>query len=171
MLHDDLPWCMPQLQPSCMPIASSCGFWNATLAWMRHKRQWQLTEDWHCMLPDGTPIVIPRGFVSDGASAPRLFWPLMPPAGPLLAPSLIHDFAYRYDYLWTHDGNGGYLKHREGAGRDYWDRLFHELGIELVGRNLFTLPAHRVMRLLGRKAWRDKRGRTYPELRPGPRPD
>lgn len=167
MPDSPIPVVMPRLQPQYLPIREAGGFWAGTRAWMRSRRQWQLAEDWHYQLPDRTPVVIPAGFVTDGASAPRPFWPFMPPVGPLLIPSLIHDFAYCYDYLWTTDGANSYRKHREGAGRDYWDSLFHEIGLRLVGRNLFTAPAYQVIRFTGRKAWRDKRRQHCPELRPG----
>ena len=48
--------------------------------------------------PDATPfkVSIPEGFLSDGASVPRLFWRLLsPPIDPVtIAPSLIHDYLY-----------------------------------------------------------------------------
>ncbi len=158
---------MPRLQPVDMALAEISGFWRRTAAWMWRRRLWMLSDDWHHRLPDGTEIVIPRGFISDGASAPRLLWAFMPPAGPLLIPSLIHDFAYRYDYLWQPDGQGGFRRYREGAGWPYWDHLFGQLCIQQAGRMLMTVPAERVMNLLGRLAWRRHRRHHYPELRPG----
>lgn len=161
---------MPPLRPEYLPIREAGGFLSSTRAWLRYRRQWTLLEDWHYRLPNGIDIILPAGFSADGASAPRLFWGLMPPAGPLLLPSLIHDFAYRYDYLWTPDGIGGYCKYSENAGRAHWDRLFHETGLQLVGRNLFTLPAGSVMRLLGGHAWRRWRRTLSEEIRPGAQP-
>ena len=40
--------------------------------WITSIRKWQLIEDWEFQLPDNGPtIVIPKGFVFDGASIPR----------------------------------------------------------------------------------------------------
>ena len=41
-------------------------------------------------------IRIPEGFLSDGASVPRLFWRLLsPPIDPqTIAPSIVHDYLY-----------------------------------------------------------------------------
>lgn len=48
-------------------------------------------------------FVVPAGYVSDGASVPRLFWRLLsPPIDPVtLAPSIIHDWLY--DNAWKYD--------------------------------------------------------------------
>ncbi len=35
---------------------------------------------------------VPAGFVSDGASVPRLFWPLFPPMGRYFKAALVHDY-------------------------------------------------------------------------------
>lgn len=158
---------MPILRPIYMPIRESGGFWVATCHWMTTRRKWQLVEDWEVVLPEGNRIVLPAGFISDGATAPRIFWPFMPPAGPLLLPSLIHDFAYRYGYLWELDGKGGYRKIGQTEKRAHWDRLFHRLGLMIVGRNLLTAPAGTVMWMFGWYGWCKARRRPQKELPPG----
>ena len=42
-------------------------------------------------------VVVPKGFISDAASIPRLLWPLFPPDGPWLRASVIHDYLYSID--------------------------------------------------------------------------
>lgn len=46
------------------------------------------------VLIDGQPIVIPAGFMTDGASVPRGLWNLFPPFGRYNKASLLHDFLY-----------------------------------------------------------------------------
>lgn len=157
---------MPKLQPVLMPVRNVQGYWGRTRAWMTQKRQWELLEDWLFTLPDGTEIIIPKGFHTDGASAPRLFWPLMPPVGPLLIPSLVHDFAYRYDYLWVRNSDGRCHKAHQGKGRAHWDQMFHELCIAMVGNMLFSTPSGLVMRLFGGIAWQRNRRKRARELYP-----
>ena len=43
-------------------------------------------------------VVVPEGFLFDGASIPRLFWTLLglTPHGDMDGPALIHDFIYHY---------------------------------------------------------------------------
>ena len=39
-------------------------------------------------------IVVPRGFTTDFASVPSLFWQWMPPTGPYGLPAIVHDWLY-----------------------------------------------------------------------------
>lgn len=55
------------------------------------KRKWVLDKFW--VTPYG---VVPAGFVTDGASSPRLAWMIVDPATEFFEASVIHDFLYRY---------------------------------------------------------------------------
>lgn len=59
------------------------------------KGQWKLT---HTFIYDNEPIYIsvPRGFVTDGASIPRIVWTLIgsPWSGRYARAAVIHDFLY-----------------------------------------------------------------------------
>lgn len=59
----------------------------------------RLLEDWILIFPGGLRIIVPRGFVTDGASVPRALWWLLSPFGVLLEGGLVHDFGYQYGYL------------------------------------------------------------------------
>ncbi len=52
--------------------------------------KWELLEDWHSPF-----MVIPKEFVTDGASVPRLFWWFASPSGDLFEAAIIHDFMYK----------------------------------------------------------------------------
>lgn len=61
--------------------------------------QYKLTDDYtYRYKKDGAiySITVPKGYVTDGASVPRLFWSLtgIHPDGLIRAPALIHDFIY-----------------------------------------------------------------------------
>ncbi len=47
------------------------------------------------VLIDGQPLVIPAGFLTDGASVPRGLWNIFPPFGKYNKASLLHDFLYK----------------------------------------------------------------------------
>lgn len=47
------------------------------------------------VIVDGVPIVVPRGFVSDLASVPWLFWRVFPRFGPWNAAAIVHDWLYQ----------------------------------------------------------------------------
>lgn len=44
---------------------------------------------------NGEELAIHAGFVSDLASVPRLFWPIVPPYGKHLEAAMLHDFLIR----------------------------------------------------------------------------
>lgn len=39
-------------------------------------------------------ITVPAGFLTDGASVPRIFWNIFPPYGSYFRAAIIHDFLY-----------------------------------------------------------------------------
>jgi hypothetical protein len=39
-------------------------------------------------------ITVPSGFVTDGASIPRIFWPVLGPHGDYFGAAVIHDYLY-----------------------------------------------------------------------------
>jgi len=44
----------------------------------------------------GFTLTIPKGFLTDGASVPRLFWNLIPPWGDYGPAAIVHDYLYRW---------------------------------------------------------------------------
>ncbi|MCP4570574.1 MAG: DUF1353 domain-containing protein [FCB group bacterium] len=92
---------MPKMRPVPIPTAGLAPLkrgWN----WITKPRHWEIYEDWTYQ-PFGKPIiVIPAPFIFDGASIPRILWPLLSPVGVLLIPAIIHDYGYKYNHLWTH---------------------------------------------------------------------
>lgn len=47
------------------------------------------------VLIDGQPLLIPAGFLTDGASVPRGLWNIFPPFGRYNRASLLHDYLYK----------------------------------------------------------------------------
>ncbi|MEJ2641671.1 MAG: DUF1353 domain-containing protein [Desulfosarcinaceae bacterium] len=156
---------MPKMQP--VPIKTKNNplivrIWR----WITSIRKWVLTEDWTHKLPDGTTILIEKGFDFDGASIPRPLWALLSPVGLLLIPGLIHDYAYRYDYLIAVDGNGNRSKYKANAGRKQWDRLFREVGKDVNGLALIDMLAWLALSVGGWWAWYRRRKEARLRIRP-----
>lgn len=61
----------------------------------RTVRGCRLLRPLHVRLPTGM-VTVPRGYLSDGASVPRILWRLLsPPIDPVtLTPSIVHDWLY-----------------------------------------------------------------------------
>ncbi len=161
------PQTLSQLMPVLRPIRIETqdlgpfsGFWR----WLTAKRTWAVAEDWQFLLPGGDPIyVIPAGFVFDGASIPRIFWWFLSPTGLLLIPGLVHDFAYRYDFLvrvGPEGEPGGQVM--VGLGKAHWDRLFRVVTREINSVFLLHWVAWLAVSWGGAIAWRNNRKLNAP---------
>ncbi len=56
-------------------------------------RVFELTESFRYLSSLGV-ITVPAGFVTDGASIPKVFWSIMSPFGEYFEAAVIHDFLY-----------------------------------------------------------------------------
>lgn len=162
-------------------------------------RTFQINKNWFFTLPNGTEIVIPKGFVFDGASIPKPLWFLcglivlaiflgvtisyeillifsclfliagvtLSPVGLLLIAGLVHDFAYRYGYLWKVNKDGSYSKytHRNGDRLDY-DELFLDINLQVNGMVFTDYLASGLLAIFGKIAWVKNRDLNAPELHP-----
>lgn len=55
-------------------------------------RLWKLAKQFRYV---GSKIIdVPKDFITDGASVPRVFWSLFDPTGPYLQAAVIHDYLY-----------------------------------------------------------------------------
>lgn len=75
----------------------------------KERMQMELQEDYIQNFDDGTFTVVPKGFITDGASIPKAFWSIIggPLSRPYLYAAIVHDFCYEVhgnikslDYLW-----------------------------------------------------------------------
>lgn len=147
---------MPTLRP--LPISTLGRPWYARLwIWWTSTRRWEVVEDWYFKLPDNMTIIIPAGFVFDGASIPRPLWWVLSPVGLLLIPGLVHDFAYRYGYLLLPSTHPRLRPTGEGFGRRHWDRLFRDVATQVNGLTVISPIAYYLLRLGAWPAWRAHR--------------
>ena len=157
---------MPVLRP--WPIETKgCGLPKRLWRWVTTVRQWEVMENWEYSLPNGGPrIIIPRGFLFDGASIPRPLWGVLSPIGLLLIPGLIHDFGYRYDYLWAKEADGTIYKYGKGQGQHFWDTIFKDVGKAVNGMAVIDTLGWATLSVAGWWAWRSNRKQNTPELIP-----
>ncbi len=52
-----------------------------------HKRKWQVVSDF-----ESYGVTVPKGFVTDGASVPRIFWWFLDPATEAFEAAIVHDY-------------------------------------------------------------------------------
>ncbi|MDD1782438.1 DUF1353 domain-containing protein [Enterovibrio sp. ZSDZ35] len=157
---------MPILEP--IPIKTKGHPFHIQLwRWITAIRSWKVVENWHYNY-NGHEYVIPKGFVFDGASIPRPLWFLLSPTGLLFIPGLIHDFGYRFTYLWEVDDTAecGYKKSLVCTKRGPWDVMFHQVSKEVNGTKIISALAHLALMIGGSKAWKDNRERDEQDICP-----
>ena len=91
----------------------------------------------------GKTFLIPRGFESDGASVPRLFWRIVFPNSDSHATTagICHDYIYRLQ--------------PEGWTREEADRMFLAMLIEHGASRWAANRAYEAVRLFGWMAWQE----------------
>jgi hypothetical protein len=159
---------MPRIQPLPIPTKNQSGL-RRILVWMFEIRRWQLLDNWFFAW-EGGYVVIPKGFEFDGASIPRPFWFFLSPVGLLLIPGLIHDYGYRFGFLWK-IADGEMIRFGTDEKRRYWDRIFKEIGRAINGFAVIDWIAWLALWIFGGGAWHewaDSRdaGDTRPILTP-----
>jgi hypothetical protein len=142
---------MPKLQPLPIPTKNQSAF-RRILVWMFEVRRWSLQENWFYAY-EGGYIVIPREFDFDGASIPRPFWFFLSPVGLLLIPGLIHDYGYRYGFLWKIT-EGRLEKFGTEYKRRHWDRVFKNVGRAVNGFAVIDWLAWLALWIGGGGAWK-----------------
>lgn len=156
---------MPILKP--IPICTKGkSFFQKIWTLLTCARNWELVDDWFFIMPCGTPVVIPRGFIMDGASTPKFMWGVLDPVGLLLIQGIIHDYGYRYNYVWAINKKGDLYKYHHNQGRKFWDKTFLEVGYHVNEMRITGYLSWFMLRLFGRWAWNDNRNRNAAELLP-----
>jgi len=92
---------LPVLRP--LPIKTAGKPWcKRVWSWIASTRRWELMEDWYYVLPPGCPmglgghrIMVPKGFIHDGASIPKPFRMILSPTGIMLIAGIVHDYIYK----------------------------------------------------------------------------
>lgn len=124
-------------------------------------RRWELIEDWMYTLGTVT-FHVPRGFIFDGASIPRVFTAIYAPTGYLFLAALIHDFCYQHgkyheafmiDGAWSHP-------YPMPVSRSMADIIFKQIAvIEYPNHRIKSFLAHKALRIGGWVAWNTHRRR------------
>jgi hypothetical protein len=66
-------------------------------------RKFELLQDFRCFY-NGTLIIVPKGFITDGVSSPKFAWGIVGPFGSAFPAALVHDWLFsphNTKYSWT----------------------------------------------------------------------
>ena len=115
--------------------------WPLTVEYVDGRR-WRVHQDIAYRTAAGEVSTVRAGFVFDFASIPRLFWPLIPPAGD--GRNLYGLAAAWHDWLCVHRKIGGRPITRKEA-----DALFLEIMLYVGVRRRLARVMYRAVRLFG----------------------
>ena len=114
-----------------------------------NSREWELLEDleYHVGSEVSTDVItVPKGYHTDFASVPKVFWAVLPPFGRYSPAAVIHDYLY---------GLQGVLPHLHYS-RKRCDQIFLEaMKVMEVGWITRTMM-FQALRLFGLVAWNRK---------------
>jgi len=107
--------------------------------------QWIVVEDMELLVKlndssSGT-IVIPRGFVTDLASTPNIFWSKYPPFGKYMIAAVLHDYLY-----WI-----------QVCERPDADKILYQTMRDAEVDSITQIGFYEILRVAGGKAWNDNR--------------
>jgi hypothetical protein len=105
----------------------------------REGDRWEVREEWQYATHRDT-YVVPAGFVTDLASAPRILWAIVPPFGAYMGAAVLHDFLYSSKIVSRKDA----------------DRIFFAAMIVDGERVWRAWAMYKAVRLFGWLAWRKK---------------
>ena len=125
---------MPRLEPVPLPTRGKPWYKRGWI-WLTKNPQWILVENY--VFPG--EILIPEGFIFDGASVPRPFWWFATPGGNLLVGALYHDYGYRY--------NPGNKK------RKFWDDKFRKINLEITDLHFLCRVSWLAVRIAAWARW------------------
>ena len=83
-------------------------------------------------------ITVPKGFATDLASIPRVFWPILPAAARYTAPAIIHDYLYWMQNCERKDADAIFLESMKELKVPWWK-------YQMI---------HKAVRIGGGAAWR-----------------
>ena len=142
---------MTHMKPIAIPTKGK-GFWGGLKVWLFVSRKWEIVSDYHYNI-DGQDLVIPKGFVFDGASVPKFLHTWLSPMGVLLVGGLIHDYCYKYQTLLCK----GKKKAIGMKTQSQLDVIFRDVNIVQNGFRLINYLAYYGLKLGGFAAWNKHR--------------
>jgi len=103
---------------------------------VRKSRKWELMEEFRYETKKRGTIVVPKGYVTDGASVPRGLWNLFPPNGKYLEAAVVHDYIYTdlCSVYTKEEADNIFVDVMEELGIAYWRRQAMWLGVHLGGK-------------------------------------
>jgi hypothetical protein len=84
-------------------------------------------------------VYVPKNFVTDGASIPRVFWAILSPFGAYFPAALVHDFLYssKNDEFTRDEADGIFLEAMKDCGVPWHRRTLIYAAVRCAGWRFF----------------------------------
>jgi len=117
--------------------------------------EWRLVEDWHTDCKGVLPgkITVPKNYVTDGASIPRILWRLCgsPMDLPRVYAAIVHDWLYEYPHMMPTENESGVVL--LPCSRGDADRVYRDYQIALGISRIKAYTEYYSLRLFGGGHW------------------
>jgi len=125
-------------------------WYKQIFVWLISTRKFEIVDDYYLFIPWLQETVkIPKGFIFDGASIPRIFWSFLAPTGILFIPAIFHDYGYKYNKWLDKDGNDIHYH----AGKDFFDKQFAKLAKWINDMPILDYIAYYALKYCGYFSW------------------
>ena len=124
---------------------------------LTYRRKWEVQEDyiiWSDKI--GEYVFIPKGFIFDGASVPKILYSIYSPNGILLLGAAPHDLGYRYQGLILVNQKDNALFFRPYS-KDWLDLIFDDFCSKESGLKIASKAATIVLGGAGYLGWYENR--------------
>lgn len=133
-------------------------FLQRLFRFLTYRRRWELMKDyaiWSETLK--AFIIVPKTFIFDGASVPKLFHNLLGPTGLLLLGACPHDFGYRYGGLIVYYPNLRHVSFKLFMKHDL-DKVLQELSARESSVPFTAWVAKIAVKMFGRRNYSNVNG-------------
>lgn len=99
-------------------------------------RKWRLEKSFEYHVgsyPSEEVIIVPSGFITDFASIPRIFWPIIDPVGNYGKAAVIHDYCYATACYDKKRSDEIFLEGMIILNVAEWKRDFLYYGVHIIG--------------------------------------
>lgn len=107
-------------------------FLNKIIVKKIDSRLWMIYEDLE-YITSKELITIPKGFMTDFASVPRIFWTIFPPDGAYTGAAIVHDFLYSIKDRKRKEADDIFLEAMESLNVKYMHRYIMYYSVRLFG--------------------------------------
>lgn len=104
-------------------------------------RKWELTRGIVYAFEKNDGITVPKGFVTDFASLPRVLWSLIPPTGQHAPAAVLHDYLYKTGRFTRAASDRFFLDAMKASGVSWTRRWMMYRGVRAGGGRAWR--AHR----------------------------